>query len=153
MGQTTYLATTANGKTMPTFTMSQSDMLTQINATSSTSIPNNPTILSEDLRMPKTWKSSLAIDVKLPLGFDFTLEGIYNKDLNPVVVSNANVYWNGTSTVDLGHGDVRQKMSTYNSQNAYVLENAGSKAYYMSLSAQLRKSFDFGLDLSASHHV
>ncbi len=151
MGQTTYLATTANGKTMPTFTMSQSDMLTQINATSSTSIPNNPTILSEDLRMPKTWKSSLAIDVKLPLGFDFTLEGIYNKDLNPVVVSNANVYWDGTSTVDLGHGDVRQKMSTYNSQNAYVLENAGSKAYYMSLSAQLRKSFDFGLDLSASY--
>ena len=151
MGQTTYWATQSNGKTLPTFTTSQEDMLRQINATSSTTIPGNPTILSEDLRMPKTWKMSLALDAKLPYDIDFTLEGIYNKDLNPVVVSNANVYWDGTSTIELGHGDVRHKMSTYNSQSAYVLENAGSKAYYMSLTAQLRKSFDFGLDLAASY--
>ena len=42
-------------------------------------------------------------------------------------------------------------MSTYNKQSAYVLENAGSKAYYASLSFQLRKAFDFGLDLNASY--
>jgi hypothetical protein len=151
MGQTTYWATKTNGKTLPTFTTSQEDMLKQINATSSTTIPGSPTILADDLRMPKTWKGSLAFDAKLPGDIDFTLEGIFNKDLNPVVVSNANVYWDGTSTVDLGHGDVRHKMSTYNSQSAYVLENAGSKAYYMSLSFQLRKSFNFGLDLNASY--
>ena len=151
MGQTTYWATKTNGKTLPTFTTSQEDMLKQINATSSTTSPGSPTILADDLRMPKTWKGSLAFDAKLPGDIDFTLEGIFNKDLNPVVVSNANVYWDGTSTVDLGHGDVRHKMSTYNSQSAYVLENAGSKAYYMSLSFQLRKSFNFGLDLNASY--
>ncbi|SHK36456.1 carboxypeptidase regulatory-like domain-containing protein [Xylanibacter ruminicola] len=151
MGQTSYVATASNGKKMPTFTMNQEDMLKQINATSSTSIPGNPTILSEDLRMPKTWKASLAFDAKLPYDIDFTVEGIYNRDLNPVVVSNANVYWDGTSTIDLGHGDVRHKMSTYNSQSAYVLENAGSKAYYASLSFQLHKAFDFGLDLNASY--
>jgi hypothetical protein len=152
MGQTTYVATTANGKTMPSFTMNQSDMLSQINATSATSTPSAPTILSEDLRMPKTWKASLAFDAKLPGDIDFTLEGIYNKDLNPVVVSNKNVYWDGKSTIDLGNGDVRHKMSTYNSgYQAYVLENAGKAAYYYSISAQLRKSFAFGLDLSASY--
>ncbi len=151
MGQTTYWATQANGATLPSFTMSQGDMLKQINAASSTTIPGSPTILSEDLRMPKTWKASLAFDAKLPYDIDFTVEGIYNRDLNPVVVSNANVYWDGTSTVDLGHGDVRHAMSTYNKQNAYVLENAGTKAYYASLSFQLRKSFDFGLDLNASY--
>ena len=151
MGQTTYWATQANGKTLPNFTMSQEDMLKQIGATSSTTIPGSPTILSEDLRMPKTWKASLAFDAKLPGDIDFTVEGIYNWDLNPVVVSNANVYWDGTSTVDLGHGDIRHKMSTYNSQSAYVLENAGSKAYYASLSFQLNKSFDFGLNLNASY--
>ncbi|MBR1546031.1 MAG: TonB-dependent receptor [Prevotella sp.] len=154
MGQTSYVATAANGKTMPSFTMSQQEMLQQINATSSTTVPGSPTILSEDLRMPKTWKASLAFDAKLPGGIDFTLEGIYNKDLNPVVVSNADIYWDGTSTVDLGHGDIRHKMSYYDaSHSAYVLENAGSKAYYMSLSAQLRKSFDLGLDLSASYTI
>jgi hypothetical protein len=152
MGQTSYVATTDNGKTMPSFTMSQSNMLQQIGATSATSVPTGPTIMADDLRMPKTWKASLAFDAKLPGDIDFTLEGIYNKDLNPVVVSNKNVYWDGVSTVDLGNGDVRHKMSTYNKSNqAYVLENAGHKAYYYSISAQLRKSFDFGLDLSASY--
>jgi hypothetical protein len=157
MGQTTYWATQANGKTLPNFTMTQEDMLKQIGATSSTTIPGSPTILSEDLRMPKTWKASLAFDAKLPWDIDFTLEGIYNWDLNPVVVSNANVYWDvdpntGVGpTVDLGHGDIRHKMSTYNSQSAYVLENAGTKAHYASLSFQLNKSFDFGLNLNASY--
>ena len=104
--------------------------------------------------MPKTWKASLALDAKLPGDIDFTIEGIYNKDLNPVVVSNKDIYWDGISTVDLGHGDVRHKMSYYDANSsAYVLENAGSKAYYMSLSAQLRKSFNFGLDLSASYTI
>ncbi len=154
MGQTSYVATTANGKAMPTFTMSQADMLQQINATSATSVPSGPTILSDDLRMPKSWKTSLAFDAKLPGGFDFTVEGIYSRDLNPVIVSNKDIYWDGTSTVDLGHGDVRHKMSYYDANHsAYVLENAGSKAYYMSLSMQLRKKFDFGLDLMASYTI
>ena len=161
MGQTSYVATNgiyndnekdANyGKTAPKFTTSQAEMLEQINATSATSVPGGPTILGEDLRMPKTWKTSLAFDAKLPGDIDFTLEGIYNKDLNPVVVTNKNVYWDGESTIDLGHGDVRHLMKTYGGKQAYVLENAGKKAYYMSLSAQLRKSFDFGLDLAASY--
>ena len=151
MGQTSYIATPTQG-TIPTFTTSQEDMLRQIGATSATTVPGSPTILSDDLRMPKTWKASLALDVKLPGDIDFTIEGIFNKDLNPVVVSNRDIYWDGTSTIDLGHGDVRHKMSYYDaSHSAYVLENAGSKAYYMSLTAQLRKRFDFGLDLSASY--
>ena len=157
MGQTSYWAVQSKGDKVPSFTMSQEDMLKQIGATSSTSIPSSPTILSEDLRMPKTWKASLAFDAKLPYDIDFTVEGIYNWDLNPVVVSNANVYWDvdpntGVGpTVDLGHGDIRHKMSTYQKQSAYLLENAGSKAYYASLSFQLHKSFDFGLDLNASY--
>ena len=159
MGQTTYWATQANSAKLPSFTMSQEDMLKQIGASSSVSVPNSPTILSEDLRMPKTWKASLAFDAKLPGDIDFTVEGIYNWDLNPVVVSNANVYWDGTSTINLGHGDVRHQMSLYQfdpiskrpTYNAFVLENAGSRAYYASLSFQLHKKFDFGLDLNASY--
>ncbi len=151
MGQTSYIASQTKG-TIPTFTTSQADMLQQIGAKSSTTIPSSATILSDDLRMPKTWKASLALDAKLPGDIDFTIEGIMNKDLNPVVVSNRDIYWDGHSTIDLGHGDIRHKMSYYNpNYSAYVLENAGSKAYYISLSAQLRKKFDFGLDLSASY--
>ena len=152
MGQTSYIASQRNPEGIPTFTTSQQDMLQQIGAKSSISVPSSATILSDDLRMPKTWKTSLAVDVKLPGDIDFTLEGIYNKDINPVVVANRDIYWDGTSTIDLGHGDVRHKMSYYDANSsAYVLENAGRKAYYMSLTAQLRKKFDFGLDLSASY--
>ena len=151
MGQTSYIASQSKG-TIPTFTTSQQDMLNQIGAASKTTIPSSATILSDDLRMPKTWKSSLALDAKLPGDIDFTIEGIVNKDMNPVVVSNRDIYWDGSSTIDLGHGDVRHKMSYYDANSsAYVLENAGNKAYYISLSAQLRKSFDFGLDLTASY--
>ena len=151
MGQTSYIASQTKG-VIPSFTTSQADMLTQIGATSQTTVPGSPTILSKDLRMPKTWKASLAFDAKLPGDIDFTIEGIFNKDLNPVVVSNRDIYWDGTSTIDLGHGDVRHKMSYYDADHsAYVLENAGKKAYYASLTAQVRKSFDFGLDLAASY--
>ena len=152
MGQTTYVATNANGKVKPTLTTSQESMLNQINATGGSSNPAGPTILAEDLRMPKTWKTSLALDVKLPYDFDFTIEGIYSRDLNPVVVSNKDIYWDGKSTIDLGHGDVRHKMSYWDANHsAYVMENAGTRAYYASLSFQLRKKFDFGLDLMASY--
>ena len=152
MGQTTYVATNTNGKVKPTLTTSQESMLNQINATGGSSNPAGPTILAEDLRMPKTWKTSLALDVKLPYDFDFTVEGIYSRDLNPVVVSNKDIYWDGTSTIDLGHGDVRHKMSYWDANHsAYVMENAGTRAYYASLSFQLRKKFDFGLDLMASY--
>lgn len=151
MGQTSYIASQTKG-TIPTFSTSQEDMLRQINATSKTNVPDSPTIISEDLRMPRTWKTSLALDATLPGDIDFTLEGIYSRDLNPVVVSNADIYWDGTSTIDLGHGDVRHALSYYDASHApYVLENAGSKAYYMSLTAQARKSFAFGLDLAASY--
>ncbi|MCR4583911.1 MAG: TonB-dependent receptor, partial [Prevotella sp.] len=109
LGQTSYIATPARG-TIPNFTTNRADMLSQIGAQSSTSIPSSPTILSKDLRMPKTWKSSLAVDMKLPGDIDFTLEGIYNRDLNPVIVANRDIYWDGTSTIDLGHGDIRKKM-------------------------------------------
>ena len=163
VGQTSYFKQNA---AVP-FTMNQKEMLQSIGATGEVMIPTGPTILAENLRMPKTWKASLAFDAKLPYDIDFTVEGIFNKDLNPVVVSNKNVYWDGSSTLDLGHGDIRHKMSPYVTQkdypeyagkwastydpSVYVLENAGSKAYYMSLSFQLHKAFDFGLDLSASY--
>ena len=150
MGQTTYTSVAGN-IAYPKFTMNTGDMLTQIGATSKTSVPGGPTIMGDDLRMPKTWKMSLAFDAKLPYDIDFTLEGIYNRDLNPCVVTNKNVYWDGKSTIWLAPLDERKYMSTYGRNQAYVIENAGKKAYYWSLTAQLHKKFAFGLDLSAAY--
>ena len=45
-------------------------------------------IIDKDLKMPSTWKTSLAFDAKLPGDIDFSIEGIFNKDINPAVISN-----------------------------------------------------------------
>lgn len=38
--------------------------------------PQSPTIIDTNLKMPSTWKTSLAFDMKLPGDIDFTVEGI-----------------------------------------------------------------------------
>lgn len=119
--------------------------------------PASPTIIDKNLKMPSTWKTSLALDVKLPLGIDMTLEGIYNKDINPAVVSNVG-YKPSESTIELSPNDTRKYYTMYSDktwknqyQNVYLIENGKSGAYYYSISAQLRKNFNFGLNLSFAY--
>ena len=50
-----------------------------------------PTILDKKLKMPSTWKTSLALDLKLPGDVDLNIEGIYNKDFNSVTVTKLGI--------------------------------------------------------------
>ncbi len=121
--------------------------------------PQSPTVISKDLKMPSTWKTSLAFDVKLPYDIDLTLEGIYNKDYNPAVVTNYGYKpASEDSKITLSPQDSRYKYTMYSdktwaneNQNAYMIENGKKGAYYYSISAQLRKKFNFGLDLSFAY--
>ncbi len=126
-----------------------------------TLVPGSFTIIDPEFKMPQTWKSSLAVDAKLPWGIKGTVEGIYNKDLNTaffmnrglkdpsalnvsgypdnrLIYPNANVdkFWNtqtgGVVTPGSGSGI-----------NAYVLENRKG-GYYWSLTAKAEKSFSKG---------
>lgn len=119
--------------------------------------PKDPTIIDKDLKMPSTWKTSLAFDMKLPGDIDFSLEGIFNKDINPAVISNK-AFKPSDGTLTFNPNDSRNTYSRYTddswtnkSQNVYFIENGGHKAYYYSITAQLAKSFDFGLNLSAAY--
>ena len=115
--------------------------------------PSTPTIIDKNLKMNATWKTSLAIDTKLPYGIDFSLEGIYSRDFNPATVTNVDRYWDGESyTANLANsGDQRKYYSRNSKINPYLITNAGNKAYYYSITASLAKNFDFGLNLSASY--
>ena len=46
------------------------------------------TIMDPNFKMPQAWKTSLAADFKLPLGFKASVEGVYNKDINAVMIRN-----------------------------------------------------------------
>jgi hypothetical protein len=59
--------------------------------TPGTVIPNEFTIMDPDFRMPQTWKTSLAVDIKLPFGFNGSVEGVYNRDINAVMVKNLGI--------------------------------------------------------------
>jgi hypothetical protein len=56
-----------------------------------TQVPATVSAVDPNFRFPQTWKSSLAIDVKLPGGIVGTLEGIYNKDLVVALGRNPNL--------------------------------------------------------------
>jgi len=157
VGQTQYFYNTAAQASgvQPDFHKDLKDILSQLYDGGFTpktpTAPASPTILSGGLSMPSTWKSSLAFDAKLPGDINFTLEGIYNKDLNPVVVTNKGFRESGTIT--LNANDTRPTYTRYiNNQNAYVIENNDEDdSYYYSITAQLSKKFDFGLDFSFAY--
>ena len=113
--------------------------------------PSTPTIIDKDLKMNATWKTSLALDAKLPYDIDFSLEGIYSREFNPATVINLDRYWDGNTYTELAPGDKRKWYSRNSSINPYMITNAGHKAYYYSITASLAKKFAFGLNLSASY--
>ena len=128
-----------------------------------TAIPSTISAIDEDFTFPQTWKSSLAIDARLPWGIVGTLEGIYNEDLNVALGRNPNLVAPQALNV-AGYPDNRpiypndnnkKFLNTLTSQgqpsttatgafNPVVLDN-GSDGYYWSVTAKLEKQFNQGL--------
>ncbi|PJJ58968.1 TonB-dependent receptor [Hymenobacter chitinivorans] len=137
-----------------------------------TVIPNPISAVAPNFKFPQTWKSSLAVDVKLPLGIVGSIEGIYNKDLNTAIFRNPNLVDPRPLNVG-GYPDNRLiypsaatdkfinpissagqavKNGTANGQafNTIVLDNA-TKGYYWSVTGKLEKQFDTGLFASVAY--
>ncbi|MBY0543734.1 MAG: TonB-dependent receptor, partial [Sphingobacteriaceae bacterium] len=155
----------ANGSTLPPlFSPNIAPNLVGPKGAAGTSIPSSGiSVMSPNLKSPQTWKSSMAVDVKLPWGLIGTLEGIYGKDINVAVARNANLV-DPTAYSISGYGDTRQFFPVVNNQryinplnsaglpvangaaagtsnfNAIVLDNAKG-GYNWSVTAQLTKQF------------
>lgn len=89
VGQTTYYYTdAATAQYKPHFHANRvrfEGLCMDVRQHSKVELPKDPTIIDKDLKMPSTWKTSLALDMRLPGDVNFTLEGIYSRDYNPVV--------------------------------------------------------------------
>ncbi len=124
------------------------------------------TIMDPDFKMPSTWKTSLAVDFQLPFGFDASIEGIYNKDLNAVTVHKDGLVTPSAMNIP-GYPDHRLMYPySYGDKYVYRLSSAGQlnptgtygatplyvtnvpnadNGYYFSLTAKLEKKFWHGL--------
>ena len=134
-----------------------------------TSIPATISAIDPDFKFPQTWKSSLALDAKLPWGIVGTIEGIYNKDLNIAKGFNVNLV-DPTALNVSGYPDNRPMYPSANvskfinkltatgqasatatgALNPIVLDNV-QDGHSWFLTASLNKSFSRGLSAQLSY--
>ena len=121
--------------------------------------PQSTTIMDKNLRMPQSWKSSLAFDITIPGDIKFTAEGIYNKDITSVAVTKLGIVQDGTIQLpgEPGERIVWKSEGINNSLNRavtpYLITNTDKKnnGYYYSITGQLSKDFKCGLNLMAAY--
>ena len=112
----------------------------------------------DDFEWPQIWTTNVAIDMALPGDMVGTFEMVYGQDLNAIYMRNADLvepvrylddgrpYYGGFGNNELnafwpGEG-----------AGAYVIDNTEDQnGFNLTLTAQLRKSFSNGLDVSAAY--
>lgn len=127
--------------------------------------------LDPNFKNPQTWKSSIAMDTKLPWGVIATIEAIYNKDLKTVFFRNPNYQTPQNLNIN-GYPDNRpiygstvqtRYINTLNSSGVFasggssafnptIIDNAPqSKGYYASLTVKFEKPFSKGFNASVAY--
>ncbi|MCG9792005.1 TonB-dependent receptor [Flavobacterium algicola] len=93
-------------------------------------LPSQINSVDPNFKMPQVWKSSLAFDYEVPVSFPFslTVEGIYTKNLNGVMLKNYNLKqpddtWQRFSGSDDRYIYPTKANYTYTAKDAYVLSN------------------------------
>ncbi len=116
-------------------------------------VPSSISAVDPKFKMPQVWKTSLALDYTVPVSFPFTIsvEGIYNKTVNGVTISdwsmlpvNGFVRLNGADARPMYPGTFRT------GTKAFVLENT-HKGYGYSGSVTINMRPVEGLSLMAAY--
>ena len=158
-----YIANNNTGNPVVHFSPDRADIINSVYAGNAFQQQNLPaptgaTVLAKDLKMPTSWKSSLAFDFTIPGDVKATVEGVYSYNFNEVYATTLGYYVDGTvqlpgepeSRTHYGRENITNKVG--GNMNGYYLYNEkGVHGQYVALTAQLSKSFDFGLDLMAAY--
>jgi len=121
-------------------------------------------LIDPDFKMPQIWRSSLAFDFKLPMGFRASVEGLYTEVLQDVKFQNINLtdnatYFQGGGTGFLGNPILSPRYSAPAGGNAKV-NTAFSNAFLLTNTTQGRryqltgsvgKTFTNLLDVTAAY--
>jgi Carboxypeptidase regulatory-like domain len=117
--------------------------------------------VAKDFKFPQVWRSNLAVDQKLPFGMVGTLEWIMTKDINAVLMRDANL----APAVGTLQGDGRPLYGAAGADRAIinndrrlngditqalVLDNT-DMGYQWSVTAQLTKTFSSNFQLTTAY--
>ena len=119
--------------------------------------PSTPTLPStidlavtaNNYKFPQTWKTTIALDQKLPFGFTGTIEGIFSKNINETAYSNANLdnpvgTINGPDNRPYFGASANSTRINNNVINAILLSNT-SQGYFYSTTFKLEYPYKKGL--------
>ena len=111
----------------------------------------------DDFKWPQVWTTNFAIDKMLPNKILGTLEFIYGKDLNAIYMRNADIdvperYLNDGRPYFGAATGTHELNELYPGEGAgvYVIDNT-NEGYNLTITAQLRKEFDIGLNTSIAY--
>lgn len=121
-------------------------------------------LIADGFQFPQSWRNNIAVDHELPWNMTLTLEGIYSSNINDVVYENINLEnvgsgpggrpLYGTPGTFLGFlpfADFNSPARIDNRfTNALLLKNT-NEGYEYSLTAQLQKQTEYGLNSSISY--
>lgn len=110
-------------------------------------------LVDNNFKMPQVWRSSLATDLNIS-GYRLTLEGIFTKTIYDVMFQQLNL----KDSVHYVDYDVNHQQPLYyggrndNDYTSIFLLTNTRKGYRYSLTAQLKKDFDFGLNTMVAYN-
>lgn len=112
-------------------------------------------VTSKKFKYPQVFKVNVGIDQKLPYDVQLTVDGMYSKTLNNILYKNLKFVENGKMTTEGTHTtrayyDVAD--ATITSFTDVILLDNTDKGYSYSISAQLSKRFDFGLNAMVGYN-
>ena len=115
------------------------------------------TLIDPSITNPRTWKSSLAVDVELPADWTFSVEGVYSKEMYPTTITNIGLK-DPASLTEVPDISARPYYTSgyYNAnmKDVFLLHNVNNKAlwgYYYSVTASLSKKMWKGLTGNISY--
>jgi hypothetical protein len=110
--------------------------------------------MDPDFKLPQVWNTNIAVDHKLPWDMLGTIEFLYGKDINAVYMRNADLpepvrhlkmdgrpYYGGTG---------ENELNADGGAGIYVIDNT-DEGYHYTITAELRKTFPFGLNTNLSY--
>ena len=96
----------------------------------------------EDFKYPQIFRTSLAVDQKLPGGFVLTLEGLYTKTLNDIDIKNVNLRPTTETLTGADNRPIFDPNDPIDDTYSYItLVDNTNKGYTANITAQIQKTF------------